>query len=187
MKIIESFPSIEYFILISRGPLYITSVGFGIEKDFPVVWQLKYLDKNQINNLSNKEAFIKGYTEIINFLESKNKKVIFAIDNPELGIDPTICLQRSINIFSKKVFDCSYSINLLNERNKEYHEAINEIKEKFPNLLVYDSTLVLCDNIKCYGKIGKDILYEDDDHLNVIGSNLLGKDFKKWFDNIAKH
>ena len=42
-----------------------------------------------------------GYVELINFLNSQGKKVVFVIDNPAIGFDPKTCLKRPLNFWKK--------------------------------------------------------------------------------------
>ena len=179
---LESYSSIEYVVLISRGPAYFSSEGFGIETktfNFGDV-MLESIDNNQ-SSFSKKEAFLKGYIETIKFLLSKGKKVIFAIDFPELGEDPLLCIKRSFSLTGSKS-KCILERYIVDVRQKEYRELVKQLKQQIPELLLYDPTSAFCDHDKCYGK-KNNIIYGDSHHLNIEGSKLLMDDFKRFLDS----
>jgi peptidoglycan/LPS O-acetylase OafA/YrhL len=182
-KILEHHRSLEHIILLSRGPLYISGKGFGIEEEDPNMsgWLIKPLTGEQNKN-NNKENYVEGYVELINFLISLGKKVIFAVDIPELGIDPKSCIKRAINPTNKNIHNCLIDKKEVDARQKEYRELIAEIQKRCPSLLVYDPTPAFCDELYCYGKKGDIIYYNDDDHLNVAGAQILYNHFMKWLE-----
>lgn len=178
---LTSYNSIEYVVLISRGPVYFSGSGFGIEtKDlnFKYVLENIYNDKPQVES---KEAFVEGYVEMIEFLLLKGKKVILAVDFPELGEDPSLCLKRLLSLTGRPSKDCIIDRKVVDARQAEYRTLIQKIQNRIPGLLVYDPIPAFCDQEKCYGKSSGVIYYGDDDHLNLEGSRLLGSHFKNWF------
>ncbi len=130
--------------------------------------------------MSIQDAFVEAYVETIKFLQSKGKKVIFAIDVPELGMDLKSCFKRLVNISNRDVANCTNDRTIMDARQKEYRELIVKIQQKVPNLLIYDPTSAFCDENKCYGKRDGIALYLDANHLNIEGAKVLGQDFKKW-------
>ncbi len=182
-KILNSYDSIEYVVLVNRGPLYQSGFGFGCE----IAGGLKNLiiqnkkDQNDPSDLNQK--FVEGYVELINYLISKGKKVIFIIDTPELGFDPKECLKRPLN-FWKKMPACSLPRNEVDTRQKKYRELVAEIQKRTPSLLVYDPTHLFCDESKCYVKKNGIIIYADDDHLNDEGAKILVNDFVRWVSDL---
>jgi hypothetical protein len=184
---LESYSSIEYVILLSRGPVYFTGEGFGIEKEDPAVTNLllERADNTQ-PMISRPEAFVRGYVERIKFLQEKGKKVIFAIDFPELGENPSLCFKRTFSL-TRNLKSCLVERYAVDLRQKEYRELIQQIQQQTPGLLVYDPISAFCGNNHCYGKRGDMIYYADDDHLNLEGSKLINNHFKEWFTREVMH
>jgi len=176
--------SLEYFVLLSRGPIYFSGKGFGIEESVGELngWRVGPIIEDNGPKMSSEQAFIEGYVEVINLLISKGKKVIFVIDWPELGIDPKSCVKRPMTITEREVSECIITRDTVNNRQKKYRELIAEIKTRVPSLMIYDPISVFCDNEKCYGKKDHIIYYLDDDHLNMRGAKLLIEDFQKWLE-----
>ncbi len=179
-KIIETYDSLKYIILTSRGPLYFSGTGFGLQEQEMNGFIIKHM--NNLTLLTSAEAFVEGYVETINYLIAKGKKVVFVIDIPELGIDPKACVNRPISIFRKEVASCLLDRKIVDERQKEYRVLVEKIKKRVPSLLVYDASSLFCDDDKCYGKIGNTVIYGDDDHLNIEGAKILINDFQQWLE-----
>lgn len=51
----------------------------------------------------------------------------------------------------------------------------NKIKTQYPGVQVIDPNQVICTSGKCSPMLGDTLIYRDDNHLNDIGSRLLGK------------
>jgi hypothetical protein len=177
----QLYTSVKYVILVSRGSIYFSSKGFGIEEQHESAngWVIEPVQGGQLA-ITSQEAFVEGYVETINYFHSLGKKVIFAIDIPELGVDPRTCFKRPINISKQDAADCLVHRDVVQARQKEYRELVAKIQQRVPSLLVYDPISAFCDDIKCYGKKNNIIYYYDDDHLNTEGAKLLINHFYKW-------
>ncbi len=177
-SVIASYDTIEYIILISRGPLYFSGKGFGIEEQDPNLnnWKLEPINPNS-STISNKDAFVDGYVKIVKLLLSKGKKVIFVIDFPELGIDPATCRKRKFSM-KKGIANCLLDKNIVDARQREYRQIIRKMQQQVPSLIIYDPISAFCNGNICYGKRDEIIYYGDYDHLNRNGSELIGKHFK---------
>ena len=115
---------------------------------------------------------------------SLGKKVIFAIDTPELGINPNDCINRFGFSNNSNVHPCFFERKLYDKRNDSYRKMVNELKHKIPSLMVFDPTDLFCYKEKCYGIKNNTLLYNDDDHLNDIGADILGKGLKNYISSI---
>jgi hypothetical protein len=152
---------IKTVIVVSRGESY-------IDDD----WKLYLLDRPEITDRSY--IFEQGVREVINLLLSHNKRVIFVIDNPE--IDVTHCSQDRPFRFSEFIpGDCKIMKTNFLESQKKYRQIVKKVMHDYANVEFFDSSNYLCDSNFCYGKIGKDVLYGDGDHLSYAGAALLAK------------
>jgi peptidoglycan/LPS O-acetylase OafA/YrhL len=174
-KILNFYNSIEYVVLVNIGISY-----SGYNENNPMtIENLK--DKNDLSDPDHK--YVEGYVELINFLNSQGKKVVFVIDNPAIGFDPKTCLKRPLN-FWKKMPVCSLDRSDVDARQKKYRELVAEIQQRVPSLLVYDPNHLFCDEHKCYVKKDGIILYYDQDHLNQEGAKILVNDFVRWVSDL---
>ena len=174
-KILNFYNSIEYVVLVNIGISY-----SGYNENSPMIIE-NLKDKNDLSDPDQK--YVEGYVELINFLNSQGKKVVFVIDNPAIGFDPKTCLKRPLN-FWKKMSACSLDRSDVDARQKKYRELVAEIQKRVPSLLVYDPNHLFCDEHKCYVKKDDIILYYDQDHLNQEGAKILVNDFVKWVSDL---
>ena len=158
--------SLKNIVIHTRGPFYYTGKGYGIENE-------EKLGLNIYGNEGDTKgsiAFEKNYDELVSALEKLKKRIIFVIDNPELGQKPQNCYStRPYSLIKDKISCINRKKDLL-EWQYSYRKAIENIKLKNHNIIVYDTFKDFCDEKYCYGKIDKDIMYWDDDHMSVEAS-----------------
>jgi peptidoglycan/LPS O-acetylase OafA/YrhL len=179
-------PSVKEVIIISRGPLYTTSQGFGnFEGDKYGEWVLHYENEKQ-GIRSNSEVFFEALGYTFDKLILSGKKVTYLHDVPELGFDIRACLAKRPLSFGGKVKNpCAVSRDLFEERNKEFRAQVKNVLDSRPSIKIIDLSEALCDKKYCYG--GKDgiLFYMDDDHLSHRGSEYVVKRlWDKFNDNM---
>ena len=89
------------------------------------------------------------------------------IDNPRLKHDPERFHKRP---FRSVADDGKMSKKDVLEKQNLYRQKVEEIKKAVPQLKIFDSLSVLCDENFCYGKDSQNIFYYDKGHLSVSGS-----------------
>jgi len=177
---LDRFPSIRTVVIASRGPLYFSGKGFGIEeiREYKGVVHLRIVDAN--GKKANPEyAFYKGYSRLVEKILGLGKKVVFVIDNPELGEDPRYCFRlHPFSLTRKPVSSCTLSLPLgqVMERQKTYRELVAKIKADNLGLTIYDTLPAFCDAHICYGIRDRKLLYWDDDHISVTAAEMLLRD-----------
>lgn len=170
---IDKIPTIEKIYINTRGPVYFSGEGYGIEgKNKLSIARLGGKD-----NLSQEERFHLGLSNFIKSLIAKNIKVIIITEVPELGEDPKNCIARRRVLFSKEgLSSCSQPKYNVLARKAKYLEIIKSVQKENPNLTVYHGMNSFCDDSMCYGKGPEGLWYWDDDHLSLLGSIKLLKD-----------
>lgn len=161
--------TIKTVVIATRGPFYFTGEGYGFEgkNNFSIVAAGGKAG-------SQAEMFGNGYGEFVNKFLSSDKRVVFFVDVPELGEDPSGCLFKRPFLISKKpLSDCSQGRDKVILRQGVYRELIQKIKSENPSVDIYDSLNVLCDSVKCYGIRDGRLLYWDDDHISLSGSQIV--------------
>lgn len=100
------------------------------------------------------------------------KKVIIALDGPRLEFDPQLCKGRPMRLFSAAEDHCSMSRSVFdaNYAQKTYREIVREVLVEFPEVRVFDVANQLCDDEQCYVTRAGKMLYEDREHLGIVGS-----------------
>ena len=153
--------SIDTVIMVSRGPFYINDG-----------WNFYLVNDKKITN--KLEVFERGMRNTLELMMANRKKVIFVIDNPELGFSPNKCQDYSSRLSSTKLsFDCSISRSSYDARHNEYRKLVFNVLKDYPSVVMFDQSAYLCDELKCRFKSGASILYGDNNHLSVAGSKFM--------------
>ena len=114
----------------------------------------------------------------IEYLLSKNKKVVLALDVPELN-GP--CMPPRPFIFNSEK-NCLIKKENESLQSNIYSNIIKNISDNNKNIYMYDPRGALCDEKHCYGKIDEVYFYNSDgNHLNQNGLIFLGNHFNKIF------
>jgi hypothetical protein len=185
----ESDPKYGLIILSTMGPVYLDGTPFK-DKDKA---RVTGLGVELIDNKSEKNRWIVFETGMRNTLKKlslhSNKKIVFVLDVPELGIEDRYCgsPKNSITVIGTKFSTgkeityerCKQTRADFDERNNRYHNLIRAILKDFPNVNLFDPTLLFCDAEWCYGSKDGIKLYRDVDHLSEFGSAYVANSLSK--------
>ncbi len=176
--------TVKTVIIASRGASYISGHDMG---DGRLRWNLVSLQAQE-KAASRHALFLAGTSRMIDFLEARGKRVIFFIDNPELGFDPKSCMiQRPLSLLHKAQRSCYIPAPAVQAWQEEYRKVVAELKSLHPNLQIFDSTAYWCNQQDCFiSKDGK-LLYRDDNHLNLYGSRFIAEKFFAWQGMAGHH
>jgi len=86
--------------------------------------------------------------------------------------DPNKCQDYS-RLGAKNNFDCSISRSSYDSRHNEYRKLVFNVLKDYPSIVIFDQSAYLCDEVKCTFKSGSSVLYGDNDHLSVAGSEYM--------------
>jgi len=106
-------------------------------------------------------------------LVAGGKKVLWIQDVPELGFDPHQCLRRPEWIARPKA-RCGIDQMAYEQRTEGYKTLLKSLAARYPGVRIWDSSTVLCEKGFCSALTDMEMLYQDDDHLNVYGSKKVG-------------
>jgi peptidoglycan/LPS O-acetylase OafA/YrhL len=165
--------SVETVVLSFRGPLYLTGKGFGVgsqEREHHVV--IERGDGPQ-QTMSQAQLFRFGVFGAVDVLEHARKKIVVVADFPELGFDITECV--SSRLFGPKFPECRISRATVEARQSEYRAVLNELVSRHPDVAIFDTIPLLCDEEYCYGIRDHHAIYLDDDHIGFYGGKVVGR------------
>jgi peptidoglycan/LPS O-acetylase OafA/YrhL len=172
--------SLETVIFSFRGPLYLLGKGFGSgpqERQHDVV--LEAADNGQ-RGLTQAQLFSFGVSGAIDVFERANKRVVVVLDVPELGFDIADCIFDKP--FHPRLTNCRLPRSAVEARQQQYRAVIDELHARHPNLVVFDTLPLLCDEHFCYGIKDHHVIYQDDNHIGVYGSKLIGANLAEFLD-----
>jgi peptidoglycan/LPS O-acetylase OafA/YrhL len=171
---------IKHVILATRGPIYLTGKGYGpaeVDYDYPPI---VYAEPVARTYKVGVDPFSDGLFATIRRLSDSGRSVSYFLQPPELGVPSRNCFGRPLELISTA--SCTVSVKNYRERMSEYREVLTKAQAAFPTMSVWDPQPLFCDAKRCLGLIGDTLMYADDDHLSVAGSQLVAKRF---FPNLA--
>lgn len=173
----RSHSEIQNVILSTRGPIYFSGTAFGQEAEDATRnnWQIESTQEHD-TAATNQERFVHGFSRTISMLEGYGRTVTFVIDVPELGIDPRTCIPGRPLMFAPPfVSPCTVLRTAVDQRQAEYRRIVKSLSEEHPRMKVFDPLPLFCDATLCHGKDDAHLLYYDNNHLSVYGSQRVWK------------
>jgi peptidoglycan/LPS O-acetylase OafA/YrhL len=166
LDIVSKHKDIKRVFIFTRGPAYNT----GTE---PITGNK---DLTGGNNIPIKE-FANSAQLTFERLSKSGKLVFYVTENPELNFSAESCLGRP---FKSNVRNCSVDKSSVLERQADYLGAFFNLK----HVTIIDSLQAFCPQNSCivFDDNGH-LLYADDDHLSVAGSNFQVNRLLKQFLN----
>lgn len=159
--------------LVARGPLYISGQGFG-----EVERQTRTFLRRVGHKVSSDYGglYADAMTRTVSRLLAAGKRVVFVIDNPELGFNPLSCIKsRPMQITSDPRAPCAVPRATVDDRNARYRSIVSKVALQFPKLIVVDTQRILCDDSYCWAMKDGDLLYMDGDHLSRAGAQYVAR------------
>ncbi len=163
--------AVRTVVLVARWPLYVSGIGVG-----PVD-----VHNRIIRNASSKpnaqpyaRVIEDALSETVGRLLAAGKNVIVMGTPPELGFEPTACLDnRPVSFSTRNLQRCGIEHSSYVERTREYREILGRITAANPKVLSIDPAKLLCDATFCYAYRDRKFLYSDNNHLSVTGAKLV--------------
>jgi peptidoglycan/LPS O-acetylase OafA/YrhL len=150
---------IDTVIMVSQGAGYIKS-----NSNYYLISDSTIKDRRKIFEI--------GMRKTLDLMVANKKKIIFVLDNPEANFDPKKC-QDYRPLTTKREFDCSIPRAQFDARQKDYRELVLEVLRDYPAVIVFDQAAYLCDEKSCRFKDDSSVLYGDESHLSVRGSEFM--------------
>lgn len=146
-----------------RSPLYFLQEQKSLEV---VVYSAYWTEKL---SLLGHESFVLRVFETVKWLVQQDLKVVLMMDTPDFGYGPESCLYTETD----DTPICSIGSEQHRAEQNRYAETFERIA-KHPNVELVDVSDAVCDAARCSMIIDDTLLYRDNDHLNLIGSELAG-------------
>lgn len=124
-----------------------------------------------------REAMVRTIAKIV---EHSSTPVLIK-GNPTFGFNVSDCTLNNIRFDLDK--NCHLARNAHDEEFREWNRFVDQLTERFEQLVVIDPVRVMCDEAWCYSELGGLPLYKDSGHLNYLGSKLLGQLYIDEFGN----
>ena len=179
IQIARKLPSLRTVILVSRGTFYVEGTDFSAAGRLPGIPLHDPMDGRRLLDDEADRAYVEGYHQLIQSFMDLGKRVILVSEWPELNFDPASCLQRQLWL-THMAHSCTLPRDVVDQRQAHYWTLLESIRRANPGLEIFDSRPTFCDRHTCSARAGERILYVDDDHINIAGSDLLLRSFIHW-------
>ena len=134
-------------------------------------------DVIDVNNANEKDIYKIIRTSMdttFKKLVESGKQVIYVKDNPSFKFDIRTCKERPFrlteNYARAKCSEPRTEFDATDGPNSKFNKILDEEVKKYPQIMVFDASSVLCDDKVCWAAHDGDVLYRDDSHLSYSGS-----------------
>jgi hypothetical protein len=163
--------TVETVLLISRGPLYVTSGNDYVRSvpgDGPPDVALHIADSTRL------ALFRDGLRRTAERLAAAGKQVVVLHDVPELGFRPRDCVVGRPLGIRAPIAPCEIDRTAVDARNADYRRTLLAVASEVPGTRFFDSIPVFCNAEHCpvMEPDGR-LRYADDNHLSLRGSQHL--------------
>ena len=180
----EQSKTLRTIVLSTMGPVYLDNTAFNNKHPARVHGQHVVLTTDP-SITDPWQVFETGMRDTLRRLSAlPDKKIIFVLDVPELGIDARECATplRTVQILATDFGtggwhynNCVVPREAFDARVARFHSLVRHVLAEFPDVILFDPTNLFCDDTQCYGTIGDQRLYRDADHLSEFGSLYLAQ------------
>ncbi len=94
-------------------------------------------------------------------------------DNPSTEEDLSQCILFKRRGWANGETNCNLSLDKVDHKHASLNAVIDKLKRQFPQILVIDPNVVMCNTSECFTYIGNVALYKDANHLNTKAAALL--------------
>ncbi len=160
IEYVSKSKTVHTVILANRGSFYLSGgriIGTKSERD----------------RIDLAELYEQQLRVTVGILLAAKKRVVLAIDYPELGIDPHRCIRRPLADAPELKF-CGAAKAEIDERMRKYRALMRRVLADFPALEYVSFTSVYCDSKNCVAMKNGTLLFRDTDHLSHAGSIYFG-------------
>ena len=182
MDFLQKDQGLDTVVMANMGPAYLIGKVFRVKND-------ERDEGLEVKNVTNAqltdrwEIYESALRDTLRKIISYHKKVIFALDNPEISASPKDCKQgKLVNIFEYSFYtrkstieNCNLTRRDFDSRTFRYKELVRKVLKDFPEVVLFDSTNLFCDEHLCYWNKNGRSLYGDSDHLSEYGSEYVAQ------------
>jgi peptidoglycan/LPS O-acetylase OafA/YrhL len=136
-----------------------------------------FTDSRILDNKIKKQLLEKQFQLSIETIISTGAIPIIVEDIPTLGgVSPKCPLK-------KELFNKDLACNTKHNTNKLIGELVTSALHKYPEIITIKPQKLLCTDNNCRMMLNNTPLYRDEDHLNEIGAEMMGKEYLAKYGN----
>ena len=163
-------PRVDSVVIATRGPQYLSGTGYGpAEADYKVP-PIMRAGADTVSEPA--QVFAQGLQATVARLQQRGIRVTFLLQPPEQGVSPSGCLMRPITL-GHRGDKCFVRMQDYAARMAPYRALVLELAATLASLHIADPEPLLCADGACFAMRHGRLLYADDNHLSVSGSQLV--------------
>ena len=166
---IRSDDAISTVLIASRGPAYLSGVGYGVDTLHRVV------PVTLGDTLAMRQAFESGLVRAVARFRAAGKRVILVLGVPEMGFLPDQCLVGRPFGLRRIRIPCALRRSDFDRRNAVYRDLVARVQARVAGVEVFDPAQIFCDGALCRATSGGALLYSDGNHLTLTGSRRVAR------------
>jgi peptidoglycan/LPS O-acetylase OafA/YrhL len=172
-------------VLATRGPQYILGTGFGaVEANYNYPPILPWGEGGAKSEKNSSHVFEEGLENTVRVFQEKRLPVVYMLQVPELGVHASNCVTRPF-VLSGGRSGCVINQDLYKERMYFYRKFVDNVVRRNNHFGIADPVSVFCNGVECNGRMGGQVLYADDNHVNPFGARLLAPLVFSVLDSLA--
>ncbi|MBN8615320.1 MAG: acyltransferase [Deltaproteobacteria bacterium] len=189
LDLLLSRPDIDTVVMSSMGPVYLDDTTFRGTAPARVRGQ-RVIDVRDPAQSDRWRIYADGLDRTLTALTEADEHVIFVLDVPELGLNPSTC--RPAIHFPGTQWrlrggeDCTIPRAEFDDRTARFRDMVVEIVGRHPSVRLVDPTSRFCDANVCRGASAGEIWYRDFDHLSESGSHLVAREILPLLADVAR-
>lgn len=126
----------------------------------------------RFNEMPKDYDLVNAVERTVRKLEENGKRVVLVNNVPSFPFSPTRCSQ--IRRFSSGETTCDISLSDVETASSRSREVFQTALSLHASSVLIDASQYFCREGRCSMKLGNDLLYRDNRHLNIKGSQYLG-------------
>jgi peptidoglycan/LPS O-acetylase OafA/YrhL len=158
-------PAVQVVLFAARGELYAEGTEAGME--------VAPEHHTRLPRERHASVLHDAYDAAIGRAAAAGKRVVLALDIPELDYVPEYCTDHEPTTGSKP--DCAIARGRVDARQGTYRRVVARLQREHPRLAVFDPLPLLCDERWCYAKRNGVLMYAGDNHLSADGSRIVSE------------
>ncbi len=184
MKYIVEHPELKVVILAGRWTLWAEGSSYSYTDEI-INFDIQDIQSKSEQKESSPVLFERGLERTVKALLELDRKVVIISQVPEIGYDVPLAdfIARRTGRDTNKII--ALPLEKFYERNNRELSILDKISNTY-KVEIVDPWKILCNDTACLPIKDEQVLYEDDHHLSVIGSQYLAQIYDLPFHNLAE-
>lgn len=136
---------------------------------------------NRMNEVPKNTTLAHELGRVVSALQASGKKVYLTDDMPQFEFDPQRCqFQRPWTQSTK----CDEPLAKYEAKRSQYMAELEDVRRRHADVGWIDLSSMMCDDSRCSMAHDGKLLYGDNNHLNILGSQYVGREIVQRYPDL---